>query len=484
MADFNPSEVQILKAELLSYDGITRRDISTNYIYGFEIAQSMDTVAYAGKLNIIDTSNLLEGMPIRGEETLNLVLRGTDLNTVVRIAGIIHKVDDISPAGNSGGLTYAIHFVSKESFKASTKNVMTSFQDMPSQMAYEIFKEYFVEDLGEASYKDQDNDKINLPYQTVRYPITKNGDVKSDPDRHFVLQPANNTTRVIIPDLKPTEAMFFVAARAFNPATPSQTFRFFETFDGFYWCTDEYFIRKANNTKGKIIDLFYAPVVDLDAKNAEAQLKRVETLHILSKGIDTSTDLYSGAYTNEVVEIDLIKKKVDLKSFNYDNTEYIDMSGSKRSLSDNPHTEKFRKDTFTSDNARRFMLFKNYNSPGDMVSAQLPDARIPEITSNRISYYHHLNNTSIIAQMKGRLDIRPGMIANLEVKGMNSVADNFDANQSLSGRYLVQKTQHAQDENGTLQTTLQLAKFDWSGKQQLSSTTTTDIPDEPIVGAR
>ena len=70
MAEFNPTAVEVLKAEIISFDGLSRRDISGNYIYGFEITQSMDAVAYSGSINVLDTSSILESMPIRGEETL------------------------------------------------------------------------------------------------------------------------------------------------------------------------------------------------------------------------------------------------------------------------------------------------------------------------------------------------------------------------------------------------------------------------------
>ena len=476
MSDFNPSSVEIIKAELISYDQKTRRDISSNYIYGFEIIQSMDAVAYSGSLNILDTSGILEGMPIRGEETLNFWIEGTDLNTRVKISAIIHKVTDIIPKSNSNGVTYKLHFVSKHSFKASTKKVLTSFAATPSIMARDIFKENYAK-LGIGSSVDPDNDTLSLPYQSTRYPIIKDGDVSNEPDRNFIIQKTDNQTRVIIPDLAPSESMFFVAARAFNPGSPSQTFRFFETLENFYFCTDEYFIKKANNVNSRILELFFAPVVDLDGSNAEAQLNRIEDLHILSKGIDTSSDLFSGAYTNEVVEIDFVRRRFDISRFNYDNAAYIDMSGTTRSIDDNPHTTEFRKATFTDANARRFMVFKNYTSPGDAQSALLPNQHLPEIVHNRISYYHHLNNTSLVAVMKGRIDIRPGMLVNLDVKAFDFVDSNVQNNKSLSGRYLIQQTAHVMDEQGTLNTTLKLAKFDWSGQKQLVASETADMPN-------
>lgn len=476
MSDFNPTAVEIIKAEIISYDNSAKRDIASNYIYGFEITQSMDAVAYSGSISVLDSSGILEGLPIRGEETLYLWLMGMDLQTEVKIAAIIHKVTDIKPSSNSGSLTYKLHFVSAESFVASTKMVTTSFTKAPHEMAYEVFKNNYspLKPLEDSFYKDPDDDTVNLPYQTIRYPLVRDGEKTG---RNVLIQNTANRTKLIIPRLNSSEAMFFIAARGYSPDTPSQTFRFFETLENYYFCTDEYFIRRSNNVQNRILNLFYAPVVNLDGTNVQAQIERIETLDILSKGIDTSTDLFSGAYTSEVVEIDLVKRYLDYSYFNYDNAAYIDMSGTTRSLQDNPHTESFRAAAFNQNNARRFMVFKNYTSKGDSPSNILPDQHLPEIVHNRVSYYHHLNNTVLLAKMKGRLDIRPGMIANVDIKGLDSVNSNIESNESLSGRYLIQQTTHSMSQ-GTLHTSMKLAKFDWSGTTRLGNTSTADIPTD------
>lgn len=477
MSDFNPTAVEILKAEIISFDKKTRRDISTNYIYGFEITQSMDSVSYSGSIDVLDTSGVLEGMPIRGEESLNFWIKGMDLGTEVKIAAIIHKVSNISLMPSSGGLTYKLHFVSKHTFDCSTKKVTTAFLDTPSEIAVKLFKENYAK-LKESTSKDPDNTAKQLPYQAVMYPIINSGDLRdtsNEPDRNFVVMPAVNQTKLIIPDLAASEAMFFTAARAYNPESPSQTFRFFETLENYYFCTDEYFIKKANNNSSKILDMFYAPVVDSDAGNVEAQLERIEEIHILSKGVDSSSDMNSGAYTNEVVEIDFIKRRIDISKFNYDNSKYIDMNGTTRSIEDNPHTAEYRAAIFTDNNSRRFMVFKNYDSPGDAPSELLPDQHLSEIVHNRVSYYHHLNSTSLMAVMKGRLDIRPGMIINLDIKSMDSINSNIVRNNTLSGRYMIQQTVHTMDSQGTLNTAFKLAKFDWSGRSR-NTVETTDAP--------
>jgi hypothetical protein len=467
MSDFNPSVCEIQKAEIISYNNTTKRDITSNFIGRFEITQSMDAVAYSGWLFVVDTIGILDGLPIRGEETLNLWLKGMDLGTEVRISARIHKVSDITPTQSSNGVTYKLHFVSKTTFNSTTKRVTEAHVDTVSTMAYKMFNSYYAKLGFGTSNRDNDGKKL-LPFNSYRYPII------DEPTRQFIVQPTYPSTNLIIPRLTPSEAMFFVAARAYNPDTPSQTFRFFETLENYYFCTDEYFLKGI--TAEDVVPMYYAPIVSYDAVNAAGQLNRIETLHVLSKGIDTSTDLFSGSYRNEVVEIDFIRRRLDISKFNYDDARYIDMTGTTKSISNNPHTEQFRKDTFTENNARRFMIFRNYTRQGDMASTLRADEKLAEIVHNRVSYYHHLNNTSVMAGLKGRLDIRPGMIVDLQIKNLDGISATIGINQTMSGRYLVQSTMHSRDDEGTLNTMLKMAKFDWSAQAQTKIAESADAP--------
>jgi len=102
-AESNPSSCEIIEAKLTSFDGRTVRDISSNFITSFELIQSMDKVSYSGVLAVLDTAGVLEGMPLRGEEKLDLTIKSFDLNTEVKIKAFVHKVSDIIPTQSSNG---------------------------------------------------------------------------------------------------------------------------------------------------------------------------------------------------------------------------------------------------------------------------------------------------------------------------------------------------------------------------------------------
>jgi hypothetical protein len=122
------------------------------------------------------------------------------------------------------------------------------------------------------------------------------------------------------------------------------------------------------------------------------------------------------------------------------------------------------------------MIFRNYTRQGDMASTLRADEKLAEIVHNRVSYYHHLNNTSVMAGLKGRLDIRPGMIVDLQIKNLDGISASIGINQTMSGRYLVQSTMHSRDDEGTLNTMLKMAKFDWSAQAQTKIAESADAP--------
>lgn len=472
MAEINTTRCEVERAIFRSHDLTQKVDLSANFITSFQLSQSMGSVAYTGSASILDTRGILESFPLRGEELLDLWIRSYDLNTLVKLKVRVFRISNIQPSLNSNSVSYTIHFVSAATFDASTKSLIEPFTSSISGAIHKVFRNNYrnLPALAAGDSLDQDDRSKVLPFATKRYQLND-----EEYERNLFVTPTVGIAKFIIPDMTPAEAIYFMASKAYNPDAPSQTFRFFETFNNYYFCPDEYFIKDP-----KVVhELFYAPVVDLGPQNIEAQFKRVEDISVISKGIDTALDLASGSYRNEVVEVDLVRRKFSVSKFNFDNAKYYDMSGVKREASSNPHSEAFRRDIFTDDNAKRFMVFRNYSAPGDLPSNLSQDKHYAEIVQNRVSYFHHLNNTTIGASLKGRLDITPGDMVNLDIKALDSEGKAV-VNNSLAGKYLVQAANYSVDEASTLSTSLKLVKFDWDSGNDPE--TSADISDAVISG--
>ncbi len=449
---FNPGSADVVEAIMTSHDGGNSQNI-TGQIVSFSLSQSMNSASYNGSLTLLDSVGLFEGFPVRGEETLELKFKGHDLNTEVNLKVHTYSIDSIAIDESSSKLLFNINFVSNLTYKSSRRRIIKAFkQKSMDQIARELFNTYFGP-IGGKRYLDPVTNRT-LEYGAYVMPITE------EENRNFILQPTTNMTDCTIPNYIPQQAMQFLSNMSFQPETPSCSFKFFETLDNFYFCTDEYFIKTAQ--RKEIIDLFYSPASSNDPKRPLDQINRIDELTIIDKGLNTAADMFSGAYKTKTTEIDLIRRKLVTNVWSYDkNAKYIDMSGSPRDLEDDTHTSSFRNDTFTDENAKDFLVFKDYQQSGDIPSALHTDRFMPQIIANRLSYKHHLAKTTLSAKMKGRLDIRPGMIVSLDIKNLDGV-DSIEKNTTMSGKYLVETVNHNRDNKGTLHCGLRLQKFGWS----------------------
>lgn len=446
--DFNPSGCEITGAIVSSHDGSKSEDIKAQVIK-FEISQSMDMMSYSGSITVLDNIGLLETFPLRSEEFLVLKLKGGDLGTEVNIKTRVYRIDNIVASESNGGVLFTMNFVSNLSFNSSKRRIIKSYRLSINGIVKEVFNTYYGK-LGNTAYLDDKN--RTLAYATSRTSVIE------EPERSFFIQPTENMTKCVIPNMIPTEAMGFLSSQAYQSETPSNSFKFFETLENFYFATDEYFIKTAQ--RNDLIELFYSPASSADPTRPLDQINRVEELQIVSKGLDSASDMFSGAYTSKVTEVDLVRRELVHHLFDFSKAKYIDMSGNPHDIRDNPHTPEYRESTFTEENALDFLVYKDYQSGDDIPSELHTDRFASQIISNKLSYQAHLNATVVNASMKGRIDIRPGMIANLEIQNLDGI-NNLGRNTSLSGRYLIHSTQHSLSD-GTLNTGLKLIKFDWS----------------------
>lgn len=450
----SPSKARIEEAILYSYDGTVVAPID-GLITEINFSQSVEASAFVGSVKVQDNIGRLENFPIRGEERLRLtVVANDDVKNKRKLDLQVYRVDNITMNDANDGVNYYMHFVSRVSFEASKRKIIESLRvnnlyPSASLAAQRIFSKYFA--------RTTPANDFTLPFAARRFRI-------ENTERSFIVQPTEGVIRGIIPNYTPTEAMYFLSTRAFinDQGFTSCSFRFFETLDDFYFVSDEYLIKSAID-RNEVLRLYYGPQVSKSAKDLDQQVNSVERIDYPVR-VDSAVDMYSGGYTNSVLEIDFMRRKFETKDFNYlDNAEFVNTAGVTNSPESYIHTERYARDTFTRENARRFHVYRDYSQPGDITGSLAADQHIAEIVSRRVSYQHHLNATSINATLKGRLDIRPGNIVNLEVVALSADSQRT-LNPQLSGNYLVYSTDHSikMSEGEDIFTTLRLAKYDWS----------------------
>jgi hypothetical protein len=453
---FNPSFCTVEEATLTSVD--ERKVDITALIYGVGTYSALTSSALMGTIQVYDSVGTLHNHPLRGEERLDLTLKGHDFQTEVIITGQIVRIDNVKTNTAGDGYFYDLHFVTLSSYEAGIQSVIAPYQNMTgSAAAKSVFKKYFNKGKSLTPFADA---REALPIESQRYKM------QGSKERRFYLENSKNKLHCIIPDFSPAEAMNFLASKSLaTSASPSNMFRFFETYNGYYWCTDEWLLKMAKENKKKIKDLYYMPFSEKDPRKAELISQTLQSFENTNH-VNTEADIDSGGYTNTVLEIDLITHHAQYHNFNYEEQKrkFTQMGGAPLTSNTGAvHSEKFIKKTFTPGNGNQSVVFRDWQADGTETK---PEQKIREpqnmveIIQNRKAYNHHLNNSQVQISIQGRLDLQPGEVVNVIVQEPN-VELSAENNERLSGLYLISSVSHSIQEN-QLNTSAEITKYDWN----------------------
>jgi hypothetical protein len=417
-----PGHYRLISAYIKPFQGGKNIEIS-NLITSFSIEESLDTDSIRGVVSLYDTVGFLEDLPIRGEENIILVVEDA-AKTIRRYEFTVYKVSNVRIKDTNDGLVYDMHFTSTWRYQAGKRKIIRSFDTTISEIVSTIYNDY--------------------------YP-------KLRQEKNIIIEETDGEFRCVIPNYTPMQAMNFLASRAYSQNSKSCSFRFFETYDSFYFVSDEYLIKKSQENKEDIKEFKYHEALEKSGKEFIDQMKNIIELDN-SERVNTMVDLYSGAYTSNAIEIDIVKKTIENRRFVYEPGTFSAMSAAG---TEGIHSDAFRSDYFTEENERRYLIVKDYTSIGDMPSNIRGEQYISEIVTKRVSYRHHLNNTVVNIKTHGRLDMKAGDIIRIEVPNFSYGSTKEQNNKQLSGHYLVNdcKQIFIRDVHETV---MKIVKYDWS----------------------
>lgn len=446
--NFNPSKALVTKALLKNLSGTTEE--ITALIGGFEIKQSIASTAWNIVLSVGDSIGLLEGArefgELKGEEEIELEIQCMDSEPPTRVTlnAYVIRIDNVQPMGSGRGLFYDMHLISKTTFEASTKRVTSAFKERTaSKVAQEIFSQYYGKMGGTG----------NMAVQQLPYPKDVR---KSLGSKAVYFEESADTLSLatIIPNLPSAAAMQFVANRSYSEKSKSSSFRFFETLTSYFWVSDEWLIEFGKRNPARAIPLVYNPISSLDPRDKDLMRKTIENMYN-DKRVSDMDDIHSGGYKNRAFIIDLLRGKVEDKTFEYKPGEFVAMGGG--SITNDTHTNQWINKYTTKNNAQRFFVYKDYKEKNPGVNR--PNQFHAEIVSQRLKHEHHINYMTATAKLKGRLDIEPGMIVDVKASKMSNVeTKEGEENKRLSGNYLVHSTNHTMM-NNVLETQLTLIRY-------------------------
>jgi hypothetical protein len=395
-----------------------------NLITSFNIVESIDLESIRGRVEVLDTIGFMEDFPLRGEENLQIVVEDPFKNKR-RFDLFVYKIDNVEIKTSNDGLTYSLHFTSYSTFKAGLRKVVAPYENSISVIAQDIYDKYYDKNL-----------------------------------KPFVVEATEGIFRCVIPNYNPIQTMNFLASRAFSTQSPSCSFRFFENGDAFHFVSDEFLLKRAFEDNGsKIKEYTFDDNIDKSGAEFLKQMQNLVELRNVDR-VDTMGDLYSGAYVNNVVELDLIRKRLVNNRYRYTENKDRYKSFVENGRSIETHSNQFINDVFVTENERKFLLIKDYTTLGDEPSNIRGEQYLSQITSNRLAYRHQLSGTVVEAKTYGRLDLKAGDVIKLLINEFTSET-NKGPNPQLSGNYILHSVTHMFT-NEVYEMNFRLIKSDWS----------------------
>lgn len=453
---FNPSRCEIKSAELTPFNAEGAKSNNIVAMIGsFNISQSVQHSAISGTLDIYDGIGLLEGLPLRGEERLDLVVFCYDLQTEVRLQCQVYQISDIEIREQMKGIAYTLHWITVPSFEASKKSVVKGFSRLPaSTIAKDLFRNNFDKNMKKGSNKENEE----LPPKTEVYTLSDK--------RRFYLELTDDYMSITIPDLPPASAMKFVAKQTIGQSqSKGSLYRFFETFDGYYFVSDEWLYNYGNLNSIKGFE--YSAFIDLSPDEHQQQITSFSHFANADR-VNVGGDMNSGTYYNKILEVDILRRTAKTHDYKYEDyiKEFTDSSGKRANIKNDKHTKEFIDATFTPKNAKQYMLIRDYRTFTNSFVGPLkqeyyrPDKHYRDLIAKRSFYARHSQATATSALTSGRLDLKAGEVINVNVMD-NDITNKTGQNKQLSGKYLINSVDN-NVEDGNMTTGLILTKYDWS----------------------
>jgi len=385
----------------------------TKVVVNWTFQESIDSPYISGRLTVNESNNLLEDVPLRGEESLQITWSDFYGDTKT-YDFIIYGVDNIGPENsvNDRMMKYTLDFTTVDKLSSDRKEIKRSFgKQKISDMVNIIFNEYY-----------------------------------SDSNKDIEIEETDGEQTLVIPNLRPDAAMQFLSRRAYSGSNKSSLYRFFETREKYYFCTSEYLTDKYSGFEGISNEernrLFFNYRV-LDDNTGTGQLKAQQSINNVRYGkkADSFAEMKGGAYRRNVTELDILNRTRISRQYDY-TSEFKDYKAPEDLKL--THSQEFIDSYMPSALAPSTTLITDFpqigQNKGDL---DKPYQHFYENYTTKPAVDYHMNLNAFTIEINGRIGLYPGMVINLDLyKFSNTVAGTRETDTQRSGKYLVMNIDH------------------------------------------
>lgn len=296
-----PYSAEIKSIMLMSFDGSHHLDIFPQMLE-LTIYESIFSPLIKAELTLNDEIGLFVNFPLTGEEFVRVSYKPTNSNSVrlMNLSFVINGVQNISPNDNSRGYTYVLSLVSRPAYENVKTLVSHAYSGLVSEAAKDLFQEYIVKPA----------ELTNIARRGGGTGLTSNYF-----DDIFLFSDVEDTydiNTVVIPNLRPIDALQWLASRAISQDYErNYLYTFYQTISGFHFKT----IQSHWESTGTKLQAYENPyyyvsnieLMDKKAYNRTLDPKKSITNLYFNERFSTLDKIAEGYFENSYFEINLFQ---------------------------------------------------------------------------------------------------------------------------------------------------------------------------------
>lgn len=415
--------VNIQEVKLISSNNI---QIDLNeFLVELNLYEDLFSSHLYGDIFLSDSRNLIDQLPIIGEEYLNLTFFTPGFDSFkIQKTFRVFRLSNRQIVKDNSSQTFVLHFASVELFYDILLPLYKSFTGKITDLVEEIFFDYLAESRNFVVNEDGTTD-----FNTTNTPLT-------------IINDTSNNVKFVSPGWSPFKCINWLASKSIPKEGISKNFLFWESNKSFYFGSIEYLYKDALENKNIVGTYSYSPN---NAKNNKQRDIAKEMFTITDIQMVTTTDHiknYTNGYlANRLITLDVFNKKYEL--FDYD---YVE------EYKNNYHTSgKGDKavPVFVQESPRNFTSSISYYPVNPKLFNDFPgnvSEKMGEIHGNRKSTLLDLTNIKLNITVPGRSDIEVGNLIYIKFPALGPAVES-DQNKehidrSYSGYYLITAIHH------------------------------------------
>ena len=385
-----------------------------------------------GDISLSDSRNIIQSLPIIGEEYLNVSFRTPSFEAngdIIKKSFRIFRLSSRKIVRDNSTQTFKLHFASTELFYDVLLPIYKSFEGDVGEVALDVFNEY-----------------LKTPRDFV---IDSANEVKIDLEKSssFFVSETDNKIKFVSPGWTPLKILNWLASKAIpKDDTKSKDFLFFETTKSFYFTSIEKIFKDVSETNNIVDDYTYAVsnVKDNQKVDIKREMRLVNEIEMI-ESTDYMKNYTNGYLANRLITLDVFNKKYEAVDYDYveDYKNLYHTSGKETSKPlfqvDSARTP-LSSISFYPVNPRLFQESTTKYFEGNT------SERMKEIYGNRRSSLLGLTNIKLNLTVPGRTDIEVGRMINFNYPQLGPASEEDKVkpkNDTLySGKYLITAVNH------------------------------------------